>query len=237
MRTGAPSLLCELHAHTTWSDGELPLAEVVDLYGAAGFDVLCITDHTHPEDDPWVHLGVRPERMSAYFRELAEQAERARSLYGLVLLPGLELTENSVHPDAAAHAVAVGLSRPVSLEDGILAAMTAAREAGAAIMAAHPAGAESVGPGVTRRFWRERAAFEGVIDRWELINGHTAFPWVAESRLQVVANGDFHRREHLASWKTLLPCERDEEAIVDFLRSPARAHLTVFEPLSRELAA
>jgi hypothetical protein len=60
---------------------------------------------------------------------------------------------------------------------------------------------------------------------------------VAESRLPVVANGDFHRLEHLASWKTLLPCERDGEAIVDFLRSPGRAHLTDFDPLSSELAA
>ncbi len=39
------NLLCELHAHTTWSDGELSMPEVVDLYGNAGYDVLCITDH------------------------------------------------------------------------------------------------------------------------------------------------------------------------------------------------
>jgi predicted metal-dependent phosphoesterase TrpH len=38
-------LLCELHAHSRWSDGDLELADVVDLYGRAGFDVLCITDH------------------------------------------------------------------------------------------------------------------------------------------------------------------------------------------------
>ncbi|HLM93150.1 MAG TPA: hypothetical protein VK273_05015 [Gaiellaceae bacterium] len=39
-------LLCELHAHTAWSDGELSLGAVVDLYGRAGFDVLCITEAT-----------------------------------------------------------------------------------------------------------------------------------------------------------------------------------------------
>jgi predicted metal-dependent phosphoesterase TrpH len=38
-------LLCELHAHTTWSDGALTPLELVDLYGSAGFDVLAITDH------------------------------------------------------------------------------------------------------------------------------------------------------------------------------------------------
>jgi len=233
----APFLLCELHAHTTWSDGDLSLRELVDLYGAAGFDVLCVTDHTHPSDDPWVQLGVRPEQLSAYFREVEEQAERARSLYGLVVLPGLELTENAADPDAAAHALAVGLSRPVTMELGILPAIAAARAAGAAIIAAHPAGPESNAPGVTRRFWCEREAFVDVVHRWELINGHTAFPWIAEARLPVVANGDFHRSEHLASWKTLLPCERSEEEILDFLRSPQRAHLTVFDPVSQQLAA
>ena len=46
-------LLCELHAHTTWSDGDLRVAELVDLHGRNGFDVLCVTDHTVRSDDPW----------------------------------------------------------------------------------------------------------------------------------------------------------------------------------------
>ena len=82
-------LLCELHAHTTWSDGELSLRELVDLYGTTGFDVLCVTDHTHPAGDPWAHLGVRPERLPDYFVEIAAEAERAWSRYGLLLLRGL----------------------------------------------------------------------------------------------------------------------------------------------------
>ena len=39
-------LLCELHAHTTWSDGDLTVRELCDLYGRHGFDVLAVTDHT-----------------------------------------------------------------------------------------------------------------------------------------------------------------------------------------------
>jgi hypothetical protein len=45
-------LLCELHAHTTWSDGVLSVRELADVYGTAGFDVLCVTDHTVRLDDP-----------------------------------------------------------------------------------------------------------------------------------------------------------------------------------------
>jgi len=223
-------LLCELHAHTTWSDGELSLHDLVELYGRAGFDVLCVTDHTHPAGDPWAHLGVRPERLPAYFEQVEVEAERAWSMYSLLVLPGLELTVNAARPDSAAHAVAVGLRTPVTLEDGIEQAMVTTRDAGAAIIAAHPSGPECVPQGGTRRFWRELDTFAGLVDRWELINGHTAFPWIAEARLPVVATGDFHRREHLATWKTLLPCEQDERAILDCLRSDAHVQLTVFDP-------
>ena len=42
-------LLCELHAHTTWSDGDLTVRELCDLYGRRGFDVLAVTDHAPRE--------------------------------------------------------------------------------------------------------------------------------------------------------------------------------------------
>ena len=38
-------LLCDFHIHTQWSDGAEALETVVDLYGARGFDAICITDH------------------------------------------------------------------------------------------------------------------------------------------------------------------------------------------------
>jgi hypothetical protein len=54
------------------------------------------------------------------------------------------------------------------------------------------------------------------------------FSWVAERGVPSVATGDFHRLEHLNTWKTLLPCARDERAVVSFLRSGARAYLAPF---------
>jgi hypothetical protein len=195
-----------------------------------------VTDHTHPSGDPWVQLGIRPERQAEYFLDVQLEAERAWSEHGLLLLPGLELTDNAADPDAAAHALALGLRTSVTLEHGIASGIAAARSAGAVIVAAHPSGPEG-GAASTRRFWRELDTFRDLVDRWELINGHTAFPWVAEARLPVVANGDFHRLEHLATWKTLLPCEQDEEAVLDYLRSTARTHLTVFDPAARPIAA
>ena len=58
MRRKIEPLLCELHAHTTWSDGALAVSELVDLYGRNGFDMLCVTDHVHRRDDPWLPATV-----------------------------------------------------------------------------------------------------------------------------------------------------------------------------------
>jgi predicted metal-dependent phosphoesterase TrpH len=43
--------LCELHAHTTWSDGALTPADLVDVFGSLGVDVLAITDDVLRPDD------------------------------------------------------------------------------------------------------------------------------------------------------------------------------------------
>ena len=71
----------------------------------------------------------------------------------------------------------------------------------------------------TARFSEERSGRERSLHRFELCNRHDFFSWVAEERLPVVASGDFHRPEHLATWKTLLPCAHEEEAVVAYLRS------------------
>jgi predicted metal-dependent phosphoesterase TrpH len=54
MRRSLGPLLCELHAHSRWSDGVFTVAELVDLHGRSGFDVLGITDHAIRRDDPWL---------------------------------------------------------------------------------------------------------------------------------------------------------------------------------------
>ena len=108
MRTKVEPLLCELHAHTTWSDGSLSPRELCDLYGRAGFDVLAVTDHTiRSEAAVHVHAG----NFGAYLDQLTAEAVRARALYDLLVVPGLELTYDDPDPTLSAHAVAIGLRR------------------------------------------------------------------------------------------------------------------------------
>jgi hypothetical protein len=110
-------LLCELHAHTTWSDGYLTLPELVDLYGRSRFDVLCVTDHAVRLDDPSPR-AVDSWTWPAYTAALQVEAERALSEYGLLLIRGLELSDNQEDPDHSAHVLALGLETFVSVDTG-----------------------------------------------------------------------------------------------------------------------
>ena len=211
-------MLAEPHAHTTWSDGVLSSRALVDLYARAGFDVLAITDHVVPSA---AAERVRAETYAAYLEELDAEAERARRRYGMLVVPGLELTVDDADPRRAGHALAIGLREFVSVDRGLERALRSAREAGAALIAAHPYTLAQAAASVRGTAWFAEEpdwALE-VVDRFELFNRDDRFGWVARRQLPWVATGDFHRPEHLFTWKTLLDCERSEEAVVSALRS------------------
>jgi len=216
-----PPLLCELHAHTRWSDGALSVRELCDLYGRAGFDVLAITDHTTLEGN------VQASNFGAYLEELARQAERAQRLYGLLVIPGLELTCDDPDPGRAAHALALGLRSFVGVGEGLEHALRAARAQGAALVAAHPYSPSDALDALrpTAAFATDTTRLAPLVDRFELFNRETVFPWVAEAALPAIACGDFHVPAHLETWKTLLPCAKDERTVIDYLRSPRPAFL------------
>jgi hypothetical protein len=211
----------------------LTVPALVDLYGRAGFDVLAVTDHTLPG------RCVQQADFAAYRAEVEAEAERARRHYDLVVIPGLELTHDHPDPPQAGHAVAVGLADFVGVDDGLEEALRASRAQGAALIAAHPyspadAGHSSRG---TAAFAADPERWAPLVDRFELFNRETLFSWVAAAGLPAVGCGDFHVLEHLGGWKTLLPCAKDAEAVVQYLRSSRPAFLvhlpSQVEPLLR----
>jgi predicted metal-dependent phosphoesterase TrpH len=220
------------------------VAELVDVHGRSGFDVLCITDHAVRTDDPWAPAGgstgssVDDRSWDAYLAEIEREAARALATYGLLVLPGLELTYNDSDPGRAAHAVAVGLRRFVSVDHGIPEAIQLAAEAGAAIIAAHPydCSPQPSSSRLTQRF-AEDEALRGLVHRFELFNRTQLFPWIAEEGLPYVATGDFHVVEHLSGWKSLVPCAASEEALVTYLRSPRPVFLARLDSSTERVAA
>jgi hypothetical protein len=124
----------------------------------------------------------------------------------------------------------VGLRELVSPDEGLVGSLLAAREAGAAVLAAHPHGPDGdrAPLRMTRRFWLEWETLSPLVHRAELFNGRDVYGWVAGADVPPVGSGDAHDREHLSSWKTLIPCAKDEEALVAFLRSTRPTYLIPF---------
>ena len=232
----------------------MSLPELVNLYGRAGFDVLCVTDHVLREDDPWPAANgrtcVTAENFDAYLEEIDRECDRALSRFGLLLVPGLELTYNDLDPDRACHAVAVGLRQLVPMDAGPAAAMEMARDYGEIVLgrgrggSIRRAGPETQpeaqtasspvkkGPGseksLEQRLW-EAADWETLgplVDRVELFNGQQLFGWVANKGLPPVACADLHREDQFPGWTTLVSCEPEADALVSYLRSSRPVFLT-----------
>ena len=114
------------------------------------------------------------------------------------------------------------------------------RSAGAAILAAHPhdCGPTPAVPFPTCYFARRWRELRGLFDRVELFNGRQLFGWVAEAGLPGGACGDLHRARPASRLDDARsPCEHDEEALVDYLRSSRPVFLTCLEQPVVALAA
>ena len=212
-------LLCERHAHTTWSDGELALHELVDLYGRSGFDVLTVTDHVLRTDATAgggaPPAGVHEANHAAYLAAVRSEAARARRSYDMVVIPGVELTYDDPSPRgrptrspsaARSSSRSTAASRPRSRGPATSAPRSSPHTPRRPTTA--PAGcggrSGSGASGTCSAGWSTATSS----------NGRDLFGWVADAGLPAVAGGDFHRPQHIGGWKTLVPCEKREDDLV-----------------------
>ncbi len=236
-----PFLLCDFHVHTQWSDGRLTVAEVVDLYGATGkFDVIAITDHILMKKDLLARVGriatlgrraygVRQEHFEAYLEDIRMQGERALTQYGMLVVPGAEVTQNRLRGRKNSHIIALGIKDYISADQTADEILRAIRCQGALSIACHPHHR------TTRRIeistcylWDHRKELAGLVDVWEAANRDDLFSVTSLKHYPYVANSDFHKAKHLYSWKTLLRCEKQWPAIADALRKNVDVALTLY---------
>jgi len=236
-----PFLLCDFHVHTTWSDGRLSLREVIDLYGKTGrFDVIAITDHILTTQDVlgragrMISLGLKEfsvteRRFAAYMAEIAAEGKRAHELYGLLVIPGAEITQNHIRAHRNAHIVGLNLKEFISADQPAEDILHEIRRQGALSIACHPHHR------TTRRFeigtcylWDHRKRLVELVDVWEAANRDDLFSVTSLKHYPYVANSDFHKAKHLYSWKTLLRCEKRWDAIARTLRENVDVALTLY---------
>jgi predicted metal-dependent phosphoesterase TrpH len=236
-----PFLLCDFHVHTQWSDGKLSVAEVVDLYGATGkFDVIAITDHILMKKDLLARagrlatlgrraFGVREEDFEAYLDAIRKEAARAMDQYGLLVVPGAEITQNRLRGKKNSHVIALDIKKFISADQTADAILRDIRRQGALSIACHPHHR------TTRRLeistcylWDHREELSDMVDVWEAANRDDLFSVTSLKHYPYVANSDFHKPKHLYSWKTLLRCEKNWPAIREALRTNVDVALTLY---------
>lgn len=228
-------LLADMHIHTTWSDGRLSIAEVVDLFGRSGHDVIAITDHVANSDNAIGRITHRfgltltKENFDSYRAEIDSQAERAWNEYRMIVIAGAELTQNRFRRSSSAHVLALDIDDYVSAEGSVEEMLVRANDAGAVVVACHPH-AQSDWFANTFYLWNRRSEVAKAIHLWELACRWDLFPPVARHRMPYIGNSDFHDRPHLYAWKTLLPCERNVADVVRTLKRGKGLAVTRLEP-------
>lgn len=238
-----PYLLCDLHIHTRWSDGTLSIREVCDLYGQTGHvDVIAITDHILMARD-WLgrvgraatlgrrRFSVRADDFADYRAEILEEADRAWRRYGLLVLPGAEITQNHLRASRNSHIVAIGLTEWISADQDAESILLEIRRQGALSIACHPYHR------TPRRFeistchlWDHRRRLAPLIDAWEAGNREDLFSITSGGPYPYVANSDFHRPAHLYSWKTLLRAPRTWDGVRGALLSNRDVGVVFYRP-------
>jgi processive 1,2-diacylglycerol beta-glucosyltransferase len=230
----ARMLLCDFHIHTNYSDGKLTAPEVVDFYGKRGFDCICITDHL---GDPrrligklskLLNLTLGPEQMDEYFDVLERERRRAWRKYNMLVMTGLEFNKDGYSKKTSAHLLGIDLKAPINPALDLPPTIAEIHAQGALAVASHPHIMKSEWGKNTLFLWENQEIFAPLIDAWEIANRNNIFTPVGLKRLSFLANSDFHKPKHIYSWKTLLHCEKEPEAIKECIRKNERLAITLY---------
>jgi hypothetical protein len=194
-------LRCQLHCHTTNSDGAASPAELCDVYASCGFDAVAITDHWHVT---------------------------RHDAGALIAIPGSELSSRSSSPTGEAEALAIGVDRLPDAREPFPTVEAMARwiaEKGGFPVLCHP-----YWSGMDMSEAAEVASLGGV-EVWngssQLLqgNGLSAVHWDALSHagrlLPGIATDDCHTppEDSGLAWTWVLAAERTAAAVVEGLRA------------------
>jgi UDP-N-acetylglucosamine:LPS N-acetylglucosamine transferase len=233
-RSAVSMLLCDFHIHTNYSDGKMALPDVIDFYGRRGFDCICVTDHIA---DPKRMIGrfselinftLNRSQLDEYFEVIERERCRAWRKYGMFVMAGLEFNKEGFRKKASAHLLGVDLKGPINPALEIPEIIARIHAQGGLAVAAHPHVMKSEWGKNTLYLWENQDLFAPIIDAWEIANRNNIFTPVGLKRYAYIGNSDFHKPKHIYSWKTLLACEKDVEAIKQCIRNNEHVAITLY---------
>jgi processive 1,2-diacylglycerol beta-glucosyltransferase len=235
-------LLCDFHMHSNYSDGRLTVPELIDFYGQRDFDCICITDHLA---DPGrvigklarlTNLTLSPVQLEEYFEVIERERQRALRRYGMLVLTGIEFNKDGLTRKSSAHLLGIDLKQPIDPRLDLTATIEEIHRQGGIAVASHPHIMKSEWGKNTLYLWLNQDQYAPIIDAWEIANRNNIFTPIGLKHLPFIANSDFHKPKHIYSWKTLLHCAKDPEAIKQCIRTNKEVAITLFRQEHHERA-
>lgn len=217
-------ILSDFHIHSNFSDGKHSIPEIVDFYGQRGFGAISITDHLCEnlsflgKAAAYLERTLTPATFPLYLEILKSEKKRAWRQFGMVLIPGVEITKNSFSNNRSAHILALGVREwlnPNLPVDEILADI---RAQDAISIAAHPLSNQKFEK-QTLHLWDERQLYAPLFDAWEVGSGVHFYEAVAKSGLPMIANTDLHRFSQISGWKSIVKAIPRAEFILEAIRT------------------
>lgn len=193
------------------------------MFGQRGFGAIAITDHLCEEDaflgraSRYLGQSLTKATFPLYCEILKSERERAWDRYRMLVIPGMELTRNSVSNHRSAHVVALGVTDWIDIDCDFEQQVNQVHERGGIAIAAHPVWTRKFEK-QTFHLWDRREEFRNLFDAWEVASGPYYFDEVEKSGLPLIATSDLHRRSQMTSWKTGFDCEKKQEAIFESIR-------------------
>ena len=235
-------LLCDFHIHTTFSDGEMRLKDVIDLYGINGFDVISITDHVFDTQCPHslnlIKKGASIDDFDRYFWAIKKVSSYAREKYDLLIIPGIEVTNCNV----GFHILGLDIKKTIDANLSAEAVIEEIHLQDGLAIACHPyykiselQDRQKIEE-TTLYLWENRERYLDLIDAWEIANQDDLFSIVGLSKLPFLANSDLHEKKHIYSWKTQVFASKNPSSIKKAIKEQ-RVSLTLFRDETEALSS
>jgi hypothetical protein len=231
----APMFLADLHVHSTFSDGQMNIPEIIDFYGSRGFGAIAVTDHVVEhraflgKAARHLNLCLTPATFPLYKAILRSEADRAWRKYKMVVITGFELSKNSWFNHRSTHILGLGIKDFMSADGDIVDLARGIRAQGGLAIAAHPVSTGKLEP-QTFHLWSRREELRNEFDAWEVASGSKWSHEVAESGLPLLATSDLHRPSQINSWKSVFTCERSQAAVLEAIKTQQLSFTYYQEP-------
>ena len=214
----------DFHIHSNFSDGRHSIQEIIDFYGSRGFGAIAITDHLCEENTllgrgaQYLKHTLTRKNFPQYLETIHRETTRARNQYGMLVIPGFEVTKNSISNHRSAHVLALNVSEYVSADDDVVEIIKNIKKQEAFAIAAHPLSNGKLEK-QTLHLWNRRDELVHHFDAWEVGYQKSWLHAVAESGYRMIANTDLHHFGQIDGWKTIFEGERSIESIFTDIRA------------------